>query len=84
MSTAAEDNQPETSDTAEIGVDELMRTIECLERIAEDRGVLLPLGKADRDRLVRAASKVSHPGRAARRQIQNAHKQQRREAIASK
>ncbi len=83
MTGAPTDDQP-IDEPAESGdkpsVEELMRVIECLEHVAEDRGVLLPLGKKERDRLVRAASKVSHPGRSARRQIQNAHKQQRRAA----
>lgn len=64
-----------------IPIDELLRAIDVLERIAEDRGVLLPITKGDRDRLIRAAGKVSHPGRAARRQVQKAHQRKQREAL---
>ena len=58
-----------------------MQAVEILEQIAVDRGLLLPLSKEERDRLVRATSKIAHPGRAARRQTQQAHKRQRREAF---
>ena len=67
--------------TRELSHHELMRVVDLLEQIAEDRGLLLPLSKEERDRLVRAASKVSHPGRAARRQVQNAHRRQQRQAL---
>ena len=81
MSNVTDDNQNEIQEADALSVEDLQRMIECLERISEDRGLLLPLSKDDKDRLVRAASKVSHPGRTARRQVQNAHKQQRREAL---
>lgn len=68
----SEDDAPEKN---------LLSVIDVLEQIAEDRGLLLPLSKADRDRLVRAASKIAHPGRAARRQVQRAHRKQQRESL---
>lgn len=68
-------------DAESLSHEELVRTIEALERLVKDRGLLLPLSKEDRERLVRAASKVSHPGRAGRRQIQRAHKKRRQAAL---
>jgi NAD(P)-dependent dehydrogenase (short-subunit alcohol dehydrogenase family) len=62
--------------------EELARTIDVLERIAEDRALLLPFEKEQRDRLIRATSRIAHPGRAARRRVQHVHRQQRRLAAA--
>lgn len=58
----------------------LLAAIEALEELVEERGQLLLLEREERDRLFAAAGRLTHPGRAARRQITRAHRQQRREA----
>ncbi len=68
-------------DHTSISNEEFQRVIELLEKVATDRGLLLPLSKESRDRLIRAASKISNPGRAARRQVQKAHQRQQRAAL---
>ena len=60
--------------------EELLAALETMEQVAQDRGLLVPLSKEETDRLVRATSKIAFPGRAARRQAQQAHKQRRRAA----
>ena len=57
------------------------QAIQALEKIVDDRSLLLPFSKDQRDRLIRAASKVAHPGRAARRQVQKTVQKQRRQAL---
>ena len=47
---------------------EFEEAIAVLEQIVSDHGLLLGLSHEDRARLQRAASKVAHPGRSARRQ----------------
>ena len=79
MQRAASTNQPSLLDGLDPG--SLEAAIQVLEAIAEDRGLLLPYSQEVRDRLIRSASKVSHPGRAARRQMQRAHQRQRRESM---
>ena len=74
-------NTPQATDVQRLAHEELLRTIENLECIADNRGTLVSMSKEVRDRLIRAAGKISNPGRAARRQVQKAHKQQRREAL---
>ncbi len=63
-----------------VSAEELLSAIELLERVAENRALLLPLSKEESNRLIRAAGKVSHPGRTARRQVQKAHRQKQRDA----
>lgn len=75
-----ENNKDHIPAPTAVSTHELRQAIELLEKIVDDRGLLLPLDKDDRDRLVRAASKISHPGRAARRQVQKAHRMQQRQA----
>ena len=58
---------------------QIQEAIAVLEQIVSDHGLLLGLSHEDRARLQRAASKVAHPGRSARRQLNNAKRQQRRE-----
>lgn len=70
-----------SDDNSKLTADTLRATIAILEQIVDDRGLLLPLSKDDRDRLIRATSKIAHPGRSARRQVQKAHQQKQREAL---
>lgn len=63
--------------------EELAQAIRVLEQIAEDRGVMLNVPKVERDRLMRAAGRVANPGRAARRQLAQAQRQQEKKQQAS-
>ena len=58
---------------------QIQEAIAVLEQIVSDHGLLLGLSHEERARLQRAASKVAHPGRSARRQLNNAKRQQLRE-----
>ena len=71
---------PQEDANAQPTVERILDAVELLEQIAEDRGLLIPLSKEDRDRLIRAAGKVSHPGRAARRKVAKAYRMQQRAA----
>ncbi|MEM7473574.1 MAG: SDR family NAD(P)-dependent oxidoreductase [Planctomycetota bacterium] len=58
--------------------EDLIRLTEQLESIVEDRGLVLPLDKDELERLLKAAGQVSHPGRAAKRRLVKASREQRR------
>ena len=60
----------------------LLQCVEILEQIDSQRGLLLALPKTERDRLLRAAGRISHPGRSARRQMIREQRQQRRADLA--
>ena len=83
MSCQPEDEFAARGEADALRPEELAAAINTLERLVEDRGLLLPFSKAECDRLIRAASKVAHPGRAARRQVQKAHQQRRRAELES-
>jgi NAD(P)-dependent dehydrogenase (short-subunit alcohol dehydrogenase family) len=53
-----------------------------MQQLATDRGLLAELSEEARNELLKAAGKLSHPGRAARRQLTQAYKQQRRASQA--
>ncbi|MEM8679023.1 MAG: SDR family NAD(P)-dependent oxidoreductase, partial [Planctomycetota bacterium] len=62
----------------------LRDTIDVLERIAENRGLLAHVSDEQRSRLFQAAGRVAHPGRNARRQLNQVKKQERRRELAAK
>ena len=66
-----------------LSAEELARAIQVLELIAQDRGVMLEVPKAERDRLMRAAGRVANPGRAARRQLTQAQRRQQQQRSAA-
>ncbi len=65
-----------------IGTPELMEAVAILERIVEDRGLLVQLSREDRTRLLCAAGKVAHATRAARRKFTQASRKVRQESQA--
>lgn len=71
------DNAPDDP----IDHEELEAALQLLERIAENRGLLLPIPRAQKDRLLRSTSKIAHPSRASRRQVQKTAQAQRRQAL---
>ena len=60
--------------------EQLMLLTEQLESIVADRSLVLPLSTEELHRMLQAAGKVAHPGRAARRKLAKASRDQRREA----
>lgn len=56
----------------------LQQTVAVMRQLAADRGLLARLPEEERNRLLKAASTLSFPGRAARRQLTRAFRQQRR------
>ena len=73
----------QTDTTPMLEEDELSRAIEVLERIVENRGVLAGVSDEQRARLFQAAGRVAHPGRTARRQLNQVRKQERRRELAT-
>lgn len=65
-------------DDNELTAEDLERTIRVLERIVADRGQLLKLPREQQEQFLRAAGQAAHPGRAARRKLVRASRQQRR------
>ncbi|MEM7312123.1 MAG: SDR family oxidoreductase [Planctomycetota bacterium] len=62
--------------------DAILQIRDLLEALASNRGLLAQISNEDRDRLMRAAGKVSSPGREARRQLSRAFRKQRQEELA--
>lgn len=62
--------------------DELRRVADILEALIADRGPLTDLSRDQQKRLLEAAGKVAHPGRAARKQMIRAERAKRRHAKA--
>lgn len=62
--------------------DDLLRVAEVLEALIADRSALTDLSRDDQQRLLEAAGKVAHPGRAARRQMVRAERRKRKRAKA--
>lgn len=56
--------------------------VRILRQLAADRGHLATLSDEDRNELLRSASKLAFPGRAARRQLTRSFKQRRRDDLA--
>jgi NAD(P)-dependent dehydrogenase (short-subunit alcohol dehydrogenase family) len=61
-----------------IAAEDIAAALDVLEKLADDRGLLLHAPQSVQDRLLRAAGRVAHPGRAARRQLTRARRQRRR------
>lgn len=61
---------------------ELRRVADILEALIADRGPLTDLSRDQQKRLLEAAGKVAHPGRAARKQMIRAERTKRRQAKA--
>lgn len=72
-----------SEDPNAVSPEELAQAIQILERIAQDRGVMLEVPKGERDRLMRAAGRVANPGRAARRQLAQAQRRQQKQQSAT-
>ena len=66
----------------ELDPTELAKMVELLEQVAADRGLLADVADELKNRLFRAAGRVAHPGRTARRQLNQQKKQQRRRSLA--
>jgi len=62
--------------------EELLETLSVLERVVADRGLLVQLSREERTRLLRAAGKVAHASRVARRRFTRAARDVRRDAVA--
>ena len=62
---------------------DLAQTTEILEAIIDDRGLLLQLSPKQLERFLKAAGQVAHPGRAAKRRLVKAVRQQRRQQMQS-
>ena len=58
--------------------DQLRKAIDQLEQLANDPHLQLNLSDDDRRRLQRAAGRIAHPGRSARRRLNQARRQQQR------
>lgn len=71
MSTEPPHNDS-ASEAAPPSAEELSRTADMLQRIAEDRGVLAELDDRERQRLLRYASQVALPDRTERRRLRKA------------
>jgi NAD(P)-dependent dehydrogenase (short-subunit alcohol dehydrogenase family) len=61
----SEDSISQTNLTTE----ELIRAVEILERVADDRGLLAELNKEDHQRLIQAAERVASPDRKSRKRL---------------
>ncbi|MCA9131249.1 MAG: SDR family oxidoreductase [Planctomycetales bacterium] len=64
----------------QVTVAELLAAIKTLESVADDRSPLLQLDKGQIAQLLKAAGRVAHPGRAARRQLIRAQRSARKVA----
>ena len=63
------------------GAGDLTSAIEALERIADNRDLLDELATDDKHRLLRAANRLAHPDRVARKQLDKARRRARREEL---
>lgn len=77
-----EDSSEASAPTPEnsLSREQLLQLTEQLEHIVADRSLVLPLSTEELHRMLQAAGKVAHPGRAARRKLAKASRDQRREA----
>ncbi len=73
-------NAPHSSEP--ISAAELLAAARILEAVVDDRGVLLQLSREEQTRLLQAAGQVAHPGRAAKRRLVRATRQQRRQQLS--
>ncbi len=77
------ENEQQTA-AHQVTPEQLQAAIEVLECVADSRGELLQLPRQQQARLLRAAGRVAHPGRAARRQLVRAGRAQRREEVRNR
>ncbi len=83
MSSQSEENESKSDTTdgtlaAAPSKEQLASVVELMRQIAQDRGLLSALSEEDRNDLLKSANRIAFPGRAARRQLTRAFKQQRR------
>ncbi len=64
--------------------DDLLRAIATLEKLSDSPKLMVSLSRDEQERLLRAAGRVAHPGRAAKRRLVRAQRQLRQEAKQAK
>ncbi|MCA9192985.1 MAG: SDR family oxidoreductase [Planctomycetales bacterium] len=70
-----------TTHAQQVSRSDLQITLNTLQRFLQDRGQLLNFSKSLQTELLKAAGQLAHPGRAARRQVVRAARQQRKAAV---
>ncbi len=80
----AGDSSQADMDSPSISLDAIRQSIEVLEALHQNPARLVELGREDQRRLLRAAGRVAHPGRSAKREMVRAERSKRKDAKAAR